>query len=120
MISAVLAAAVMIGGAMGLRMLWPRLSIRTATLIVIGFIFGVSLVLVLLGKVTVDKQRWKGCGRRLRCQISRSASDGKQSPSPDGEPAANSVTSCPSSTIALVRCATTRSVPPYNLGGTAL
>src|SRR6266436_9496071 len=32
---------------------------------------------------------------------------------------ANSVTSCPSSTRALVRCATMRSVPPYKLGGTA-
>src|ERR1700677_275954 len=34
-------------------------------------------------------------------------------------PDANSVTSCPSSTRASVRYATTRSVPPYNFGGTA-
>jgi len=33
--------------------------------------------------------------------------------------AANSVTSCPSSTSASHRCATTRSVPPYSGGGTA-
>src|ERR1700679_3540704 len=54
-----------------------------------------------------------GSRRRARGQIGASSALVKLSPE------ANNVTSCPSSTNASVRYATTRSVPPYIFGGTA-